>query len=101
MNTSAEARLLGALEKIAADNCGCSPCTGQCRSADSLRITVDAMRDIAHEALSSHPYASELDIRRDEREKIAAEVESRNWPCVGDAKRIAASIRNNEDTTKG
>jgi hypothetical protein len=32
-------------------------------------------------------------IRRDEREKCAAEVERANWPCVGDARRIASAIR--------
>jgi len=32
-------------------------------------------------------------IRADEREKCAKEVENRNWPCVGDARRIATAIR--------
>jgi hypothetical protein len=32
-------------------DCGCKPCTGQCRSEESLSIELDAIRDIARAAL--------------------------------------------------
>lgn len=35
----------------------------------------------------------EAAVRADEREKCASEVERRNWPNVGDARRVAAAIR--------
>lgn len=38
---------------------------------------------------------NEAAIRADEREKCALEVERRNWPNVGDARRIATAIRSN------
>jgi hypothetical protein len=41
------------LKDIAAPyDCGCKPCTGQCRSREALEITIDAFRDEAVEALA-------------------------------------------------
>lgn len=46
---------------------------------------------------NAQAYSAEREqaVRADEREKCAAEVEHRNWPNVGDARRIAAAIRSN------
>lgn len=41
------------LKKIAAPmDCGCVPCRGQCRSAEALQIEIDAIKDMASEALA-------------------------------------------------
>jgi hypothetical protein len=39
------------------------------------------------------PGRDEEAIRAEERERCASEIERRNWPCVGDARRIAADLR--------
>lgn len=44
--------LLAALENIGRPHdCGCKPCTGQCRSQEALAITLDEIRCIATEAI--------------------------------------------------
>lgn len=58
--------------------------------------TFDIWRSEAADMVRSYKHADAVDgaeIRADEREKCAAEVERRNWPTVGDARRIAAAIR--------
>lgn len=48
-----ETRAVKALRRIAEQpSCGCVPCTGQCRSQEALAIELDAIRDIAREALN-------------------------------------------------
>jgi hypothetical protein len=43
-----------ALTRLASPHaCGCLPCTGQCVSQESLKITLDAIRDEARAALSN------------------------------------------------
>jgi len=45
-------KLEGALERIAqTPSCGCKPCVGQCRSQAALEIELDAIRDMAREAI--------------------------------------------------
>jgi hypothetical protein len=49
-------RLRGALERIGrAADCGCWPCTGQCRSQESLATENDEIRELARAALSQSP----------------------------------------------
>jgi len=50
-----DARLLDALREIARPlDCGCVPCTGQCRSAYAMQIEVEARQDIARAALTAN-----------------------------------------------
>lgn len=45
--------MLAALKRITAPrDCGCVPCVGHCSSQSALEIEVDAMRDIAAEAIA-------------------------------------------------
>lgn len=46
--------VVGALRRIARPHdCGCKPCTGQCRSQDALSIEIEAMRDEANAAVAA------------------------------------------------
>jgi hypothetical protein len=53
--------LMAALEKIAQPlDCGCKPCTGQCRSEYSLGIELEERREIARNALSTSSQVREV-----------------------------------------
>ena len=57
-----DARLLDALREIARPlDCGCVPCTGQCRSAYAMQIEVEARQDIARAALTANHSAPVVD----------------------------------------
>lgn len=44
-------RLRATLTELAAPmDCGCVPCTGQCRSREALEVEVDGMKETAREA---------------------------------------------------
>ena len=45
--------LLAVLERIARPlDCGCVPCTGQCRSQEALSIIIEEMQDDARDAIA-------------------------------------------------
>jgi hypothetical protein len=43
---------LAALQRISADDCGCSPCVGQCRSENALRIWKEEAQEAARAAIA-------------------------------------------------
>lgn len=63
-------------------------------SRQAVDEVLAAVNEVAIQAATATGLvAGEAAIRADERERCASEVERRNWPNVGDARRVAAAIR--------
>lgn len=60
---STDSALVDALRTIARPlECGCKPCTGQCRSQEALLAHIEALQDIAEQALSAQSVESRVSV---------------------------------------